>query len=264
MQAHDGRQLVTYAHDYIGSFIAVDGLFEKIELTCLIEYLKKNHPSIFLKTLVDVGANIGNHSIFFSKFFKNVVAYEAHSEIFEVLNLNVRKFPNIDAVNIGLSDQSGSLKIQTDHSNMGASRIKPEAPTLASEAVTLEKGDNLLMAVKDIGLIKIDVEGMEINVLKGLKETIETHRPIIVFEQHIPDFEVENIETASIRHLRELGYNIIITKIQQNKGSNWISRRINNICSLFFGAKTTVDMQDMKKVPSGSYPMILAIHKNMF
>lgn len=261
-QARGKKKLLTFANDYIGTFIAIDGLFEKIELTCLIGYLRKNHPAIFTKMAIDIGANIGNHSIFFSKYFENVIAYEAHPEIFEILSLNTKKIGNIEAKNIGLSDQAGTLKIETDHLNMGASKIKHELPSHDTEAVHLERGDKLLKDIKNIGLIKIDVEGMEMKVLHGLKKTIDSNKPIVVFEQHIDDFEVGDVETPSITFLRDLGYEMITTTIEQNVGKNWVARRIYNLISLAFGVKTTVEMLAVREVPSGSYSMIVAIHKS--
>ena len=53
---------------------------------------------------VDVGANIGNHSILFSNFFKKVTSFEPQKEVFEVLKLNTRKIQNISIINKGLSN----------------------------------------------------------------------------------------------------------------------------------------------------------------
>ena len=59
--------------------------------------------------MVDIGANIGNHSIAFSKISKKVYSFEAHPRTFEILKFNTDKYKNIKIFNIGISNKKGSL-----------------------------------------------------------------------------------------------------------------------------------------------------------
>ena len=258
------KRFVTFAHDYIGSFIAVDGLFERIELHGLISYLERYYPKIFSKVLIDVGANIGNHTVYFSDHFKRVVAFEAHPEIHKILSFNTSTTDNIEVYNIGLSDCDQKLNIKSDLLNMGASRIDFSDDNSDLMPVNLKVGDQVLSEISDIGVIKIDVEGMEKNVLRGLVKTIVKQRPIIIFEQHFADFADRENETEAISFLRNLGYEMVVIKISKNSGKNWFYRRINNLKSLLLGAYTHVDMELVSNVVPGSYPMIIAVCNKNF
>jgi hypothetical protein len=75
-------QMICFAHDAISRKIFIDGLFEKRELEVLKVFLQKEIKSF--DTCLDIGANIGNHSLFFSTIFNQVVSFEPNSKTFKV------------------------------------------------------------------------------------------------------------------------------------------------------------------------------------
>ena len=113
-------QMICFAHDTISRKIFIDGLFEKRELEVLKVFLQKELTSF--NTCLDIGANIGNHSILLSKFFKKVTSFEPQKEVFEVLKLNTRKIKNILPINKGLSDieKQENIKIPKNKRGMGS------------------------------------------------------------------------------------------------------------------------------------------------
>jgi FkbM family methyltransferase len=135
---------------------------------------------------VDAGANQGNHTIFFSEFCNSseIVSVEASKEIIPLLERNLA-----DNVSKGheiyqrcLCDRIG-LKAQV------FGEVSPDNCGGTSFAVTLDGSgdvatttlDNILLD-KDVGLIKLDIEGMELVALQGGVKTIERCKPVIVAE----------------------------------------------------------------------------------
>lgn len=97
-----------FAFDHIGHSIAVDGIYEKDELQIIKEWLLKNN--LIRGVALDIGANVGNHAIFFSTLYKWVYSFEPHPLTVKLLNLNTELFSNnITVFPIGLSDKEASI-----------------------------------------------------------------------------------------------------------------------------------------------------------
>jgi len=130
-------------------------------------------------TYIDIGANIGNHSLFFSKYCnsKNVYSFEIDENIFNVLKTNIIKNNlNIKAFNIGIGECEKFVNIShIDPNNTGITKIIDEVGDI--KVIPLDNMD-----INDVTLIKIDVEGYELNVLKGCVKTIEKYKPVLVVE----------------------------------------------------------------------------------
>lgn len=68
----------------------------------ILELLKKRIPqNIIETTFIDIGANIGNHSIFFS-FFDSIISFEPNQFTYGILKLNLSNLDNAQAYNFGL------------------------------------------------------------------------------------------------------------------------------------------------------------------
>jgi hypothetical protein len=84
----DNTVINVFANDYIGNIIeANNDYYEKIELDKFLEYIPKNG------IIYDIGANIGNHTLFFSRYTlpQKIFAFEPIKEVCEVLVHNLRK-----------------------------------------------------------------------------------------------------------------------------------------------------------------------------
>ena len=114
-------QFVLLNHDYVSNDILIDGYYELKELKTLCEWLKKKSK---LNYAVDIGAYLGNHSVFFSKYFKNVLSFEPNTFSFKLLNLNTENIKNIKSYNFGLSDKNSVKDFYSYSSNYGGSSIK--------------------------------------------------------------------------------------------------------------------------------------------
>ena len=141
-------------------------------------------------TIIDVGANIGNHSIYFGKYLcDKVISIEPsklHSNILKKnlsSNLPEEKY---EIHQIAVGNETGYVNLVfPSEINLGAAKIDESADydNLNSEEVPINKLDNIVHD-SNISMLKIDVEGFEINVLKGAKTIIENNLPHIIVEAH--------------------------------------------------------------------------------
>lgn len=135
-------------------------------------------------TFVDIGANVGNHTLFAAKFLKaaRVIPFEPNPKAYRLLVENVLLNGLADVVDlshlgVGLSDKAeGGFAMQQKKRNLGSARMMPGEGDIA-----VFPADDLL-AGETPAMIKIDVEGMELAVLGGLEQTIASHRPILLVE----------------------------------------------------------------------------------
>jgi len=239
--------------DYISIEIIIAGIFEKKQLEILREFALSRLPQRQrLNVIVDVGANIGNHSRYFSEFADRVVAVEPHPVTFSLLKLNTLEFPNVEPLNFGLSDRKCVLHMPRLHLGTAGSSLQVAPSDFAIECVTL---DEIIPNKELVDLIKIDVEGHELQVLRGCAETIKRGKPIIVFEQL--KAEIMNGTTPSIELLRSFGYRSFLYLEKNGQGgedNSWFKR----LCSvLMFGDRYSFVEKSI--APCRYHEMIVAI-----
>lgn len=139
---------------------------------------------------VDVGANIGNHTLFFSGILgMGGVSIEPFRPNFQRLQENIKLNmlgDKVQALNICLGAELGhAALVQLDEANTGTAKFS----TNQEGNVTVQPLDALELG--PFHLLKIDVEGMEKEVLQGCGKTLREYRPIIFCEaQTTEDFFV--------------------------------------------------------------------------
>ena len=141
--------------------------------------------------VLDVGAFIGTHSLAFSKFVEStgqVYSFEPRKEIYAVLseNLSLNGCDNVTALNMGLDREQKTLDLQSmdvnELVNFGGLALDSDYCTADSVTYQIDISTIDSLGIKKIDIIKIDVEGMEGDVLNGAIETIARDRPIIFCE----------------------------------------------------------------------------------
>ena len=172
------RFFVTNPADEIQRFHRKGRFYEREELNIIREYCRPERIS------VDVGANIGNHSVFLSKFCKvsSVLCFEPNPNAIRLLEINLalNSCFNVDTKYLGyvLSADNETYSVRdVVRNNMGGAQLERDGLGDVRSA----RGDDLLQSLP-IGFIKIDVEGMEFDVLMGLRETIAAWRPNMFIE----------------------------------------------------------------------------------
>lgn len=191
--------------------------------------------------IVDAGAYIGTHSRAFSALVGasgKVFAFEPNPATFSILQQNAEAATqsNIQLFNTGLGATSAETTLQiveSDHNRASAS-VAP-APNAKSIRIKIQPLDEL--AFSRVDFIKVDIEGMELQLLEGAEDTVQRHSPIIFLEvnslhssqgfldwatQHnylayginVPAFNADNHLQSSINifgHAREVG--LLLTPI---------------------------------------------------
>ncbi len=203
-------QLACVPSDTIGQAIVLNGLYEE-EFLISFEIIFKNYLDKFKQqTLIDVGANIGNHALFFSRYFKEIIAFEPNPTALKLLDINIflNQTKNIHVIPVGLSNVPGTLPFFEDPENLGGAGFNfKNYHSISKQKLNLEKGDTILsrdFTSSSIGVMKLDIEGLELPALQGLKQTLIRHQPIIFFEAHTSQGEMGS--QAIFDYLTQLHY----------------------------------------------------------
>jgi lipopolysaccharide transport system ATP-binding protein len=130
-----GPMLVYKDDEVIGKSLIESGSFQENKISDVILFLKVNYdfePKVF----VDIGANIGTHSIYSLKnsIFENAICFEPNEDNFKLLQSNfilnnVEKFGKLEK--IALSNFSGEIEMELSKSNRGDHRIKAKSTRLS-------------------------------------------------------------------------------------------------------------------------------------
>lgn len=189
---HGGTTLIVDINEIVGFRTAVNGKWDLTSFNLVNKLKEKN--IIF----IDIGAHIGTSSVPIANLGVFVISFEANINSAQLLlsNISLNKIPKIIVFPfaIGSKDESGNwLQLSTYSGNIAASSLLHEwsdgKELLGQENVYVTSLDQTLrflgmMADQKNLVIKVDVEGYEREVFKGANETINLHRPIIIFENN--------------------------------------------------------------------------------
>lgn len=214
-------QIAVFAFDHIAHNINVYGRYENSELLFLNKYL---FPKTERGVCLDIGANIGNHSLYFAKEFSSVLSFEPNPRTFKLLEVNACISDNIRCFPFGASKTNTFLTAVDNQLNVGTSRVVRDHHAPIGGEKSLEfKVRNLDEFLKDAGVkkvdfVKIDVEGHELQAIEGLRKTLARDYPPIAFESNMRDNEEAQNNILDL--LKEIGY----TKFFEMKGAHRIDK----------------------------------------
>ena len=168
------------------------GTYEELESKIMEEKIEMGN------IVVDVGANIGLHTLNMARIVGNtgqVFAFEPDPSNFEILKKNVKinNYKNIILEQKAVGDKHGRTTLyQSDHP--GKHRIFPQTEQAKSQVqVELTNLDNYFDSdmIDKINFIKIDVEGLEFSVLKGMKNILKNSKKIKILFEFMPENTME-------------------------------------------------------------------------
>ena len=205
VQSHYGPIIVNRHDTMIGKWISRDGAWEKDEIELLRWVVSACYGCEQEIEILDIGANVGAHTLAFARFpFPKVVihAFEAQREICDMLagTIALNNLEHVHCHHNAVSAESGhTIEVQSidydQPADYGCLELEPVAkpefdgarlPGM-TERVETARIDDLRLA--KVRLIKIDVEGMEHKVLPGAAGTVARCRPVIFAEYHKADFD---------------------------------------------------------------------------
>lgn len=175
----------TSADSYIEWTILSTGTYED-EINKLIRISLKNGNNA-----LDIGGNIGLQSIRMSQCVGDtgkVYAFEPLIYLQEKLSRNIllNKALNVTLFPCALSDKESEADFTINRTswNQGTFSLTNNSSGAEKQHVIVKMGDNIpeIQSLASLGLVKIDVEGFEHQVLQGLTQTLRKHKPRIIFE----------------------------------------------------------------------------------
>ncbi len=215
---------------YIGRSIFFHGVWEPDATAVVDRHVGRG------MTVLDVGAHTGYYSLLFAKRVERtgrVIAFEPEAVGLDYLRRNIalNEHENVTIVPLALSDWSGAAAIEgktylcvpsvfddardhsTDRSNAAGLALRQARrldTTAATDAQTRTAAfDELVpeLGIRRLDFVKIDVEGAEWHVLKGMRASLERWSPGLLLEIHPPQLKRSgHSESEVLRLLDELGY----------------------------------------------------------
>jgi FkbM family methyltransferase len=138
-------------------------------------------------TVLDIGANCGNHTLFYARHTNAVKIYPfepnppAHQLLLRNIAANVDSrapiYTSFSECALGFADDWVNVGRESEN-NLGATRMQPAGASGSIKCVKLDSVD----IMGEIAFIKIDVEGMEMEVLRGAERVIAEFRPALAIE----------------------------------------------------------------------------------
>jgi len=160
--------------------IFADKKYEANVLSFLNKNLKKED------TFIDIGANIGQHSLHCSFICNHVYSFEPVKKLYDQFNESIFKnnILNISSYNYGIGDIKCEVPIFSNISSMAASSIVASNNKNFIQNVKILRLDDVYgeIGIDRADVLKIDVEGYELNVLLGARNFIEKFKPKILLE----------------------------------------------------------------------------------
>jgi FkbM family methyltransferase len=183
------------------------------------------------EAIYDVGAFEGVVTIFFAQQAGpegRVVAFEPHPASYQRIleHVELNRFENVTVRNVGVGSKRGELTLASAAHGLGRAtadeKIKDslasgdaEIEFLAVPVVSLDE------EIRDASLpapdlVKIDVEGLELEVLQGMRETVEHHKPKLFVEIHGADLEAKRDNARRVvQLLSDYGYSMLHVESDQ-------------------------------------------------
>lgn len=175
---HTFKIEINPSNGYLDAQIHAHGLYEPHIIETMYQHIKPGN------TCIDIGANIGHHTILMSHFVGekgHVYAYEPIPYLRDQMarSLAINSIHNVTIHDVALSDKEGEMALFLREGNIGGSSFVSGVDTneLPVRVTTLDR-----QHTEKVDFMKIDVEGYEYHVLLGGKQLIETYRPTIIFE----------------------------------------------------------------------------------
>ncbi len=191
-----------------------------------LDSIKKRDKGIFL----DIGCHTGFFSVLFNNYFNKTIGFEPSKKCLEALEIIKKKFNNFeyhncfvgkDECSIDSYDYSSGYAFSINEKNIhhkiiGKNKIKK---------ITIDKfcENN---QIKKITGIKIDVDGIDFDVLKGAEKIIKKDRPSVVIELYSKElinfFSNHNYDIFTFSSTKQKPFNLKLEKLDSFNNNKWI------------------------------------------
>lgn len=219
-------QINPYKNGCVDEVIESEGVWEPGLLHTLKGLLKNGD------TFLDVGANIGYHSIAVASAMPQVQVYsfEPQDSLCKQIESSIEKnnLTNVRLFKVGLSDKEEEVLIHIPEENVGGSSVikglNNHPAFKKSTKIKLETLDSYISKIDKVSLMKIDVEGLEPQVLNGGKALIAKYKPVVVLEFSPIIYHHINpgIANELLKLLSALGYEVYDLSLNKLDIDSWM------------------------------------------
>ncbi len=210
------------------------GAYEKTSLLYLRDLLRDRGGEVF----IDIGANVGQHTLFMSKYARVIHAFEPWDVVRRSIEEKIKRnsLTNVKIHPVGLGERHEWLPYYAPlGSNTGTGSFDSHHATdrnRLSEKLEIVNGDEYFEAngICDIDLIKIDAEGFEKFVLLGLRKTLARSKPTVFLE--VSESTLRTLDGPDeLRRCAPECYEVVYADISQNgiKYSQFDASRPGNV-----------------------------------
>jgi FkbM family methyltransferase len=247
-RAKDGLVLYSRNDTLVGRSIERYGEFSPGERELFEQTIKPG------AVVVEAGANIGAHTLLLSRLAGEkgaVVAFEPQRPLFQTLCANValNSIINVHCRDEALGEATGTIRVPPldphGENNFGG----PTLGGAAGEIASVIPLDSLQLSRCDF--LKVDVNGMELSMLKGAAQTIAKHRPLLYVASDRKDQQL-----ALLEHLLSLSYNLFWHTPPLFSPSNYfenVANEFGNLVSanvLGIHSSVSADISGLQKIDS--------------
>jgi len=172
-----------------------------------------NDNSVF----IDVGAHMGTYSINLAPHCKHVYSFEPQQFTYYQLcgNVALNGLFNVTCYNNAVSDEVCTKELNIISHDGGGSTLEVDTIGVRNEKIIKKQSVETVRIddynFSDVSFIKIDVEGHELEVIKGAINTIEKYNPVLLFECWNCDWYVDK-KDLTINFVKSLGYSVTSVK----------------------------------------------------
>jgi FkbM family methyltransferase len=164
------------------------------------------------RVCLDIGANVGLWSCDLVESFERVVAFEPVQEFIECFRKNVKK-SNYFVYACALGKEMSYINMNIVEGNTGHTHV--DKNSYGKGKIPLNTLDSFNF--NDIDMIKIDVEGLEEEILQGAEATIRRNKPVLVIEQQKHEYKDAMTDLPSVKILEAWGY-----EVKETFNKDWI------------------------------------------
>lgn len=163
---------------YVDNYIFTNGIYEKDVIDNIKLMLSPE------KTMLDIGGNIGQHSLVLAPYCKKIYAFEPIPEIYKEFQNSIyaNNYNNIVLQNLAIGSKKEEKDFYFNSSNTGSSSFINNNSTAKLISVKIDRLENCLPDDIKFEIVKIDVEGYEAVVILSNKEIFIKNRPTIFME----------------------------------------------------------------------------------
>tara|TARA_B100000700_G_scaffold300652_1_gene369056 strand:- start:406 stop:1263 length:858 start_codon:yes stop_codon:yes gene_type:complete len=186
-------------------------------------------------TVLDIGANIGYYSLMMLELIGNkgkLIAVEPSPSNIEILrkNLLLNKYNDIEVHNVAISDENGTKKFfLSEMSNLNTlNYTEKKSLNLTGETINVKTLTvPQIMEGRNLDLIRMDVEGHEVEVLNGLIPNIGVNNlyPSIIFETHRSRYNNEHSMENTLKNLFAKNYKVSMLGSTSKEGTKKIEAK---------------------------------------